>query len=149
MGRSTHGYLFYGIVFEEGAELPWDDLDDWWLARTGFKPTFYPFTEAGEFKEGVEGRQVDEYFQELQDWRDAHPCPITLINYCSNEVPMWAIAIPESLQVALRGDPTIVNPYKVTDDAKWADDLYDFCAQYGLPFDGHRGPEWWVASYAD
>ena len=79
MGQSTNGELWYGVVFEDGYEFPWDaeefsgDLDDWWRTEN-----------------------------------TDHPCPVELVNYCSGDSPMYGLAVSKSTQTAHRGTPVLI-----------------------------------------
>ncbi len=112
MGISTDGLLIYGVAMPEDIELPWDQCDeeDWWIKETGFKASFYPFTEDGKgYAEGVSNGdpRIDAYFNEQSDWMEEHPFPVEIHTHCSGEYPMFIVA-PHNCKIsASRGNPEI------------------------------------------
>ena len=151
MGVSTDGYIFYGILFDEGQEYPWDEEEDgdiqtWWLKECGFKPTKEFFDKNGNYINGKEPsrEEMSSYFKEKRDFLDSKPCPVEELNYCSDGCPMYALVLPNKTISGLRGDPTVFNPLdlKVTEEEKKG--LIDFCEKYGLEC---GEPKWYVGSF--
>lgn len=149
MGQSTDGQLGFGVVFEEGYEFPWeDDIEDWWLNECGFKPSveIYGDTATG-YANNVHPSQkvIDNYYDEKQAFKEAHPLPGRFENYCHHECPMWMLMVPSTFKRNSRGDATEIDPQKmtVTDEEKKA--LLDFCEKYDLKYE--NGPSWFLTSY--
>ena len=113
MGTSTNGQICYGVAFEDGYEFPWDadydgDIDAWWIYEVhGFKHSVEIFDTAGCYLNGREPSpdEVSRYFKEIRDFSEAHPLPVKLVNYCSGDCPMYALAVPSSFIRAGRGCP--------------------------------------------
>ena len=155
MSTSTDGQICFGVLIEEDADFPWEDeewdgdIEDWWLRGIhGYKPPFEMFDEYGEWIGGQrwpdEKREV--YYRVKREFREAHPLPIELVNYCSAEYPMYIIAIPESCLTANRGYPKEFGPNLVDRDvSNWCVILKHFCKAYGIEYKGD--PTWWLSSY--
>jgi hypothetical protein len=154
MGVSTNGEISYGILFEEGFEFPWDneqgegDLDDWWKSVNGYEnPHFDPFDSAGNYKPGVakDDPRIDTYFEHSREWVAAHPVPVELVNYCSDDCPMYILALPGLGTTANRGYPQAIDPAQLVVTAEQAQALKDFCAKHGI--ETNDEPKWWLSSY--
>lgn len=137
MGQSTDGELWYGVVFEDGYEFPWDaesfdgDIKDWWRAEQGFDSTRgYP--AAG--------------WLEYQNQFDAErPCPVEVVNYCSGEYPMYALAVTGTLQTASRGYPKLIEGLGISDGE--IQPLRDFLVKYELKPEPDKPEGWYLSSY--
>lgn len=183
MGVSTDGQLCYGIVFPEGFQFPWDgdeggggDEEDWWMKKQGYKELFQLYSEDGEgYAPGIQtvkgqyGRievapedkhKVDEYYEHRRKFKEEHPFPVKLVNYCSGDCSMYIVAVADSVKSNSRGYPMkiVPNELKVTDEEKQG--LIDFCEKYlKEQIDEHNEdeynkdeqivlePEWWLSSY--
>lgn len=112
MSVSTDGQICYGIVFEEGFEFPWNtagqELDDWWRDQTGYKPDRPLYNARGERLPGVSGADLDTYFEKQYAWDKANPCSVQEVNYCSDDCPMYILAIPSTVKIARRGLPQVI-----------------------------------------
>lgn len=149
MSVSTDGQLSFGILFEEGYEFPWDvihdgDIEDWWLWASGFEPSFYPYTPEGEYKEGVSEKdpRIEAYFDERQAFQKEHPLGIGVVNYCSNDCPMYILSNKGTS--SRRGYPEAIDPefLKLSDEAER---LIEFCKKYGIEYECE--PKWYLSSY--
>lgn len=133
MGRSTNGELWYGVVFEEDAEFPWDvepfdgDLEDWWRAEHGFDHA-YP-------REG--------WLEAQKAFDAAHPCPVETVNYCSGDYPMYGLAVKGTVTTAYRGTPKRIEGLGISEAE--TQPFKDFLAKYELKPEGEAG--WWLSSY--
>jgi len=149
MGQSTNGQICYGIMFEEDTEFPWDDVgeEDWWLNVKGFRHSFQLFDASGNYLNGVEPteEQSDIYWGERSKFLEDNPLPVSLVNYCSGECPMWIIAVPDTVRYNYRGYPKAFNPSDLTVADQSVAALLDFCKQYDIPIDSE--PAWYLSSY--
>lgn len=151
MGTSTNGQICYGIPFEEEFEFPWGekDLKDWWLTNVlDYKPPFQLYDEHGNHINGHEPsrEQVDEYYRHRREFLAEHPLPVELVNFCSNDYPMWIIAVPSSILKACRGDPTEFYPNKLNITEAQDARLIAFCNQHNIETGGLQ-PQWLLSSY--
>lgn len=147
MGQSTDGILLFGVVFEEGFEFPWDDhddIEDWWREVSGFRPTFSPYTPEGEYAEGVKSGdpRIDAYYSERRQWDAAHPLPVELVNVCSGDYPIYALAVLGTVTRARRGYPEPIT--RQLGDV-FPEPLVEFCEAHGIEMPGDAG--WLLASY--
>lgn len=152
MGVSTDGQICFGIMFEEGAEFPWDedfggDIDEWWMHVTGYVPSIHPYTGDGKYAPGFSEHdpRIKEYYDEQRAWEKEHPCPIELVNYCSADCPMYIIAVPRTCNSCRRGYPEKFDPTDLTVKASEGEGLLEFCAKHGIEVEGK--PEWYLSSY--
>ena len=153
MGTSTNGQICYGVAFEEGYEFPWDverdgDIDEWWLYEVhGFKHSFEIYGADGNHLNGREPSREDvsRYFRESRGFAESHPMPVKLVNYCSGDCPMYALAVPSSFIRAGRGCPRGFDPalMAVTDAER--DALLKFFADHGI--EAPSDPKWLLTSY--
>lgn len=124
MGVSTDGQLCYGVPFPEGFEFPWEKYSEekWWRKINGYKPPFMLYNEDGEYLSGVKPPEalVDQYYEHQNEWDKANPFPVEVVNYCSDDCPMYMLAVKESVKNNSRGYPEEINPAEltVTDEQK-------------------------------
>lgn len=153
MGTSTNGQICHGVAFEEDFEFPWDaehdgDIDSWWLYGVhGFKHSFEIYDANGNHLNGKQpsAEDISRYFKESREFVDANPLPVTLVNYCSGDYPMYAIAVPRTVINAFRGDPTEFDPAALTVTDAERDALLSFCADHGIEVPSE--PKWLLTSY--
>ena len=159
MGVSTDGLLVYGYSYDEGHEFPWKKYDEedeylelepeeWWekASPVPFKPSFYPYDEYGEYKQGVLGRddpRIDGYYEEKRAWEKANPFPIDVVYHCSYDYPMFILAVKSFS--ASRGYPVPINPLSdLNVDSVDMERLDRFVDEYiGRP---NEPAGWWLAS---
>jgi len=152
MGTSTNGLIFYGIAFDEEHEFPWstefEEIEDWWIyGFHGFKHSFELFDAEGGYLNGREPSKEESgrYFAESRLFFENNPLPVELVNYCSGDCPMYALAARGSVITAKRGHPIEFDPrsLSVADDA--SDVILKFCSDHGIQ--PPKPPEWLLASY--
>lgn len=87
MGMSADAVLCYGMEFEEGYEFPWseiDDIDEWWRNELGFKHKKEIWKRDGSaYLDGITEEEKKFYYQEIHDFNEANPCPVSLV-YCGS-----------------------------------------------------------------
>ncbi len=100
MGVSTNGQLWYGVVFEDGYEFPWDaepfdgDEREWWRAERGF--------------DEAKGYPAEGWLEYQKAFDAEHPCPVETVNYCSGDYPMyghpsmWSIKLTDAIDQVLK-----------------------------------------------
>jgi hypothetical protein len=120
MGTSTNGQICYGVIIDGNSDGPWDDES-------------LPDDVEGDIK-GWWGWN----FGEAETY-------VELVNYCSNEYPMYIIAIDSSCTNARRGYPKEFNPQDLTISDEDRILLIEFCKELGIKFSG--GPAWYLSSY--
>jgi len=175
MSTSADGQICFGIMLEEGTELPWNsgeyeddnDMDGWWInGICQFKPEhpIYADDEIYAQRMAVAKTHVDRenaiylhgkrptkeeyapYFNEKNAFEAAHPLPVAEINYCSGEYPMIILAVPTSIKVAYRGSPEAFDPAELVVSPDKVAALIEFCKTYNIEI-GNEQPKWWLSSY--
>jgi hypothetical protein len=115
VSTSTDAYIFCGILLDEEDELPWgeqyfednsevkaddyvmpEDEQEWWLSLHDMR------WESDE--------HYTQWHKRKSEFLNGSPVPFRAINYCSDSHPMIALAIPSTVRLAERGDPTIIEP---------------------------------------
>jgi len=152
MTVSTDGQICFGIVLDEGIELPWEDEDGegyielWWLDVQGYKPPFEMYNDRGSYIGGVKPSEKKhrEYYDHQHAFEKTHPLPVKSVNYCSGDYPMYILAVPGSCKRANRGCPESFNPTELTVTQEEVEKLLQFCDDYGIE---HDEPKWWLSSY--
>lgn len=150
MGTSTNGQICYGVAFEEGFEFPWGDgeIEDWWAYTVhGFKHSFELFDGDGNYLNGSKPSKddVSRYFEERRAFDAAHQLPVELVNYCSGDYPMYALAIPSTVRKASRGNPTVIDPTTLAVSATEHEALLKFMADHAI--EASDSPAWLLTSY--
>lgn len=125
MGVSTDGQICYGWIFEEDYKFPWKNYEEeeWWAHQHGFK-------------------KIGDYIK-LQKWLKENPLPFDVINYCSNEAPMFILAVPGTVLIARRGFPEQIHDLLFEISKKTH--LQNFIKQYNL--EPEEGPAWYLSSF--
>jgi hypothetical protein len=150
MGTSADGQICYGVAFEEDFEFPWGDeeIEDWWAHTVhGFKHSFELFDASGNYLNGREPSKDESsrYFAERREFDAAHPLPVKLVNYCSSECPMYAIAAPSTIRTARRGYPTTLDLASLRVPESESAGLLKFFADHGI--EAPDAPAWLLTSY--
>jgi alpha-L-arabinofuranosidase len=123
MGLSTDGILFWGIAIPEDDEngdaikLPWvsedednyDDFDDWLCKENNIE---------GDYE--IRSAFVKSF-------------PVELVQHCSLDYPMYALAVRGTVTTAYRGSVEDITLYQPT--TKQVTDLVTFLQKYHLPCD--------------
>jgi hypothetical protein len=163
MGVSTNGVICYGIKFEEGQEFPWDAepwegaVQEWWRDVNGYKPPFELYDQHGNYHPSIKvvpGRYpsdtkpedeslTERYYAPQRAWDEAHPVPVELENYCSDDCPMYILSVPAIGTSAERGYPEAIKPHEFVDPDP--EPLLAFCRKYKIR--GGTKPKWWLCSY--
>ena len=115
MGVSTDGQISFGILLDEGVETPWDDEK-------------YAFD--------IEKWWVDKFPQEK--------LPVTLVNCCSSDYPIWIVSVPSSVMRCRRGYPVDFDHERLLVTTKDVSQLQDFCEIY---LNTDKKPKWYLSSY--
>jgi hypothetical protein len=135
MGMDVSAVICYGMEFEEGYEFPWSDIDDidtWWREELGFKhkKNIWKDGESG-YIDGVTEEEKDFYYQEIRDFDQANPCPVTAV-YCGSMDGCYStvVAVPEpmirgSWNGATKFDP---NEFNIPSDVLYK--YYEFMNKY-------------------
>jgi hypothetical protein len=137
MGVSTDGEIWYGVILgEQEEDFPWEeegDIEFWWQEKHSPGLMDLPtFEERHEERKRVERE---------------HPLPVELVNYCSCDYPMYALAVPGVGLSASRGYPEKFNPYDLPQGEEMGeavDRLLNFCHEYNIEFSD--GPSWFLSS---
>jgi len=147
MGVSTDAIICYGISYEEGYEFPWgeEDIEEWWINDIkGFKPVMEVYDDSGEWLEGVTEEQINEYFEYRRKFKNNHPLPISLVHHCSNDYPMYILAVPSTVITAFRGYPKTINPDHFDLSNHNIQPFIEFCKEFDLYVED---PDWYLCSY--
>lgn len=159
MGVSTDGIIFCGWPLEEDVELPWGacdedgeydegDHEEWWRRISGFENLFQLYNERGEYVGGVrpDDEKIGAYYEHRRKWLEANPIPFEVVNYCSGDYPIYAIALNGTVTTARRGFPQKFDPEEMEIDLEEADRIRLLFLEHGmhLPDDD---PAWHLASY--
>jgi hypothetical protein len=131
MGVSTDANLSYGWMFEDGQGFPWDgdSEEEWWRDQCGYKAS-------------PDCKTWDDHYDCERAFLLANPLPFTMVNYCSDECPMYILAVPGTHQNVSRGYPERV--VMTGDTAEAVSRLAAFLEKYNLK---GNGPCWWLSSY--
>lgn len=152
MSTSTDGQICFGILIEEGGDLPWEDdeyggyPEDWWEEINGYQKPFEIYDEKGGRLPNITENMVDEYYAHNRQWHKDNPLPFELVNYCSCDYPMYILTLPETRMNANRGYPEPFEPNDLVVSAERAMELVHFCEKYGIDI-GEEYPRWWLSSY--
>ena len=88
----------------------------------------------------------DNYFEEQGKFLKVHPIPVDLVNYCSDECPMFILAVPRTVLLANRGYPQIFDPddiVRITPGEHAS--IIRFCKKYDIDMDNEY-PNWHLSS---
>ncbi len=147
MAPSTNGQLCFGILLEEETELPWDDdkydhcVTEWWRDTNGFPEYKEESFEDGEWR----GEDFDEWLKRRRAFDATCPCPVELVNCCSDSYEMWIVAVPRTCKSACRGYPEEFDPAELTVTPEEAATLVAFCETHKIEYQGN--PQWLLSSY--
>ena len=147
MSQSTDGQICFGISFPEGFEFPWDKADcwqeNWWRNINNYKPLF-------DLHDNASDEDCKKYYEHRRAFDEQNPFPVTLINTCSGDYPMYILAIPTTCLTASRGYPKIFDPKSLTIEQKDIDGLLHFITKY-IKFEDEceidLNPKWYLSSY--
>lgn len=148
MGQSTNATILFGIPFDEGFDFPWEDIDDWWLKVSGFKPSveIYADTESGYINDvNPDQKIISQYYDEKRIFKENNPLPVHLEHHCHHECPMYILAVPGTVKTAYRGDVEKFDPKDLTVSDEQVKELLEFCKKYGIEHE--ETPTWCLVSY--
>ena len=151
MTVSTDGQICYGVLFDEGYEFPWeeecsDGIEDWWCSICKYEPPFELYDARGEYIDGrrLSDERIHKYHANRRVFIERHPLPVSLVNVCSSDYPIWILAIPSTVRCANRGYPKTFEPSVLVVSEDKVDILLRFCEEHGLEYTGE--PQWWLSS---
>ncbi len=160
MSLSTDGHLSYGIIFDESTKFPWgseDNIHEWWKKVNNYvNPYYCPYTEQGAYKDDApviftkdgqkrldfDDPKVTTYYNHWREWSKANPIPVQLVNYCSDDSPMYLIAVKHVF--CSRGYPVEIDPSFLEVSKEEKRKLQEFLDRFGIEADE---PRWWLTSY--
>ena len=153
MSVDTDGQICFGVLLEEGIELPWDshgnDMESWWLEVVlEDKPSFELFNEQGGWIDGKEPARelIDQYLDEQRKFWNSHPkIPIEIFNGQSGDYPLYILAVKGSTLIASRGSPESFDPLQLVVSDEQVKELTDFCKRFGIVYE--NPPQWYLSSY--
>jgi len=156
MSTTTDAQICYGILFDDGFTFPWDDekyesdIEDWWEDLHNFKPSIDLYKTFGQ-KPPKEA--VALVVKERSDFYKQFPLPVTLVNYCYIDTPMFILAIPSSCITANRGYPEKIYPASLSVSENEIESLLHFCNKYCPQIDNPNNvylesdASWFLSSY--
>ena len=159
MGQSTDGSISYGVVIEEGTELPWEhelfngDEFLWWREVNGYEnPHWCPYDGFGNYKEGVKEsdpgleEKVSKYHRHTWDWEKENPMPVDLVNYCSAGLSTLRDRRQRQRASLLeRSSGVRFDPKNLTVPEESRVALMKFLDDYAIEYEG--SPGWLLTSY--
>lgn len=148
---STDAQICYGIAFEEGFEFPWGiepwwgDHEAWWRDVNGYESLWYPYTEDGDYKPGVDGNdpRVDEYHSHKSSWIRENPFPLTLVHCGSYDFSEVILAVTSTFVIA-EGYGESFRPSQLIVHDGSRNVLLDFCRMWNIE---SNHPKWWLSTY--
>lgn len=143
MGQSTDAILMFGVNLGEGEDMEWPaalidgEEDSNWPDLDRFISD-----KLGLIEPAGEDYRTPEWTAHFTAQRAAiEAYGIDLVPHCSNDYPMWVIAVRRTVQRASRGYPATPVMGPVTDDEIAA--LKAFCDETGLTW---SEPSWVLCS---
>lgn len=155
MGVSTNALLFYGVPLGSPENDKWPEifseedegLDDGILVDIMGGPK--------EIDSGCEDLSYDDWVEtdQFKKWKACNDernafletLGVVLEMYCSNEYPMYALVIPESVRIAYRGFEEEIDTKQFSDFPKeeWDRKLKAVCEKLEVDFES----KWYLVSY--
>jgi len=154
MTVSTDGQICYGILFGEDVKFPWDteewqdDIEEWWTYEVcGYKNPFELYDDDGNYLDDIWATEekIDEYYDRKFKFQETHPLPVSLVNYCSGDFPLYILTLPQTIKIAKRGYPEILNSQNFVVSKEEKDSLLSFCFKHGIAISSD--PQWYLSSY--
>jgi hypothetical protein len=147
VSTSTDAYIFYGILLDEEDKLPWgcqddeesevdrdvmpEDHQEWWLSMHDIR--------------WEEDESYTDWHKRKTEFLAENTIPFEEINYCSESCPMIALAIPSTVRVAERGDPTVIEPQFMTYGEEELNLFVENIRKHKIA--KNIQPRWYLASY--
>ena len=146
MGQSTNAILCYGfsLTEDDSEQLPWlldesgDQMDfsDFLAKKADLNMPPVPWVQDGNNDPWY------DYWRMKREIEDK--VGVTLVMHCSDEYPMYILAIKDSVHVAIRGTPELLGQsIPLARVQGWEKLLSDFCGDAGIPF---VQPQWMLCS---
>lgn len=154
-------HVCYGIQFPEGMIFPWNKdhtegdinnlLEQWWSEqKNGFEPTEDIYDENGNELEGITQEQKENYAHEYDVFNANNPCPFTLINYNTDERPMYILALTYLLYTGTPKFPKILDMQDLYMSATRTyiprNILINFCVDHEIEINNQE-LQWYLSSY--
>lgn len=148
MGVLTDAILCYGVAFEEDHEFPWsgnEEDDEFWYYNIILKynPLHRLYDDDGAYLKDTPYEVKEAEWDNYKKFRDQNPKPYQLVRHCSNEYPMYILAIPSTVKKASRGYPEKI--YSLRVDQSEFDLFYGFLVRNNII--STQFPQWLLASY--
>lgn len=152
--------ICYGLKFAPDMSFPWDDYDSiwkWWMYGVhNFQPEINIIDEKGTIRTDLRpssGLLMGAYEEEVAFGRSLPSIPIKLINYGSDEEPMFILAVPGEVTTAHFQTPRMLGDFDLdiqmhmTKMSTLA--LLQFCKTHSISLQGIVGPAWWLSTYTE
>lgn len=129
MGQSTNAILAFGFDLGELNDANWQVMLDGKLADCDYD---------------VEAFLLDDFGSDADCAQDITKVPIDIITHCSNDYPMYFLAVRGTKRVATRGHPTDIDTsmYGV-ENAEKQRAMKAFCNRHDIPW---QEPKWHIFS---
>lgn len=135
MGVSTNGQICYGFLLTEQS-VPWDleeydhEFEFWWLKITGFDTPHEDYSA--------------EWFEARKEHIERTQMP-DLVNACSNDYPLYILALRGTTSIARRGYPSRIAPFPEISRGA-IEHLRKVISDHNLELEEPE-PGWWLSSY--
>lgn len=148
MGVSTDAILCYGIAFEEDHEFPWispdNDAEIWYYeVIKEYVPLHRLYDDNGTYLEDTPQEVQQAEWDHYREFKEQNPMPFEVVRHCSNEYPMYILAVPGTVKKASRGYPKEIGALHV--DGEAFKNFAAFLKVHGIVTDFN--PQWLLASY--
>lgn len=153
MSTSTDGIICCGILLGEDVEFPWEeeydgDEEEWWYHEIClYEKPFEIYDAAWKELPGITPERKQEYWDHWFAFKEAHPLPITLVNYCHIDAPMYILAVPASTKRCSRGYPQEFEPTELVVTEQEKNFLLNFCRKYLKEEIQITKIKWYLCSY--
>lgn len=150
MGVSTNGQICYGVLFEDGYAMPWDESrhteSEWYYRLFPDYPTADElYTEEGNLKEGVTQEELITRLTQRRAYRDKkEDLPFEAVNVCSCDYPMYILAVPGTTKSAARGYLEVLDFNDLQPDPVALDKFLSFMSEHFPDIDVKL--EWYLSS---
>lgn len=139
----------------EDEDVQYTDIEDWWVINNA--PNEYAaYNKAFDTYPEQDCRDVERRQANLKKWQEKNKdvteayysireklleqLPVEVVYHCSDESPMYFLAVKGHVHKASRGYPEEIETLVVDDEA--VAKAIEFCDKYGIVF----MPKWYLAS---
>jgi hypothetical protein len=146
MSTSTDACLAFGVDMGEQGEykFPWDaasddweDFEEWWAFECGITLPDVDYSDEAHVTYQAYWKRKSEAIKR---------CPVEMVRHCSDQCPMYILAVRGTLIEASRGYPVALDGgLEKNIDAKALKAFHAFCKQYGITLPAQ--PQWLLFSY--